>query len=36
MDRTLDEAIWVVSALINRNYGFINDSIDYLVIDTAY
>lgn len=36
MDRTLDEAIWVVSALINRNYGFINDSIEYLVIDTAY
>lgn len=33
-DRTIDEAIWLLGALINRSYGFKNDSIEYLVIDT--
>ena len=33
-DRTIDEAIWIVGALINNKYGFKNDSIEYLVVDT--
>ncbi|MDP2238143.1 MAG: hypothetical protein Q8J88_17075 [Bacteroidales bacterium] len=35
-DRPIDEVIWLIGALINRNYGFVKDSIEYLVIDTAY
>lgn len=33
-DRTIDEAIWLLGALINRSYGFKNDSIEYIVVDT--
>lgn len=35
-DRSIDEVIWLIGAAINRNYGFVKDSIEYLVIDTAY
>lgn len=35
-DRVLGEAIWVIGATINKNYGFKKDSIEYLVIDTLF
>ncbi len=34
-DRTIDEAMWLMNASLNRDYGFKNDSIEYLVIDTT-